>query len=737
MLGALGVFLAAVMAGTAVTVAVALQTGFDRAADRADLPDAIVRFDRHDAADALRRARALPGVERAAVRLSFDHLPLAANGHGSKNGTVSLVEPGRRGYAILAGRDLADGAGREVVVERGVARAWGVGPGDRLTADDLPFRIVGVSVTPDNVAFPLAAVPKVYESEPGLRRRYRVSGPGIATEVLLWVHDRGRLDVTLAQARATSAGLTNLRLITRSGVRVLVNGAAGIVVALLAAFSLVALASAAVMLAASAQGEVRRRLPALGVLRAAGATRRRLAGREALAAARLAALPAALGIAAGWLAAIGPIGGLLAALNQLAPGAALLPWLAAAFAGIVAIVAAASAWPAWRATRGPVAGLLRGADLVRSAPADSAPARPLLLGVRAMAARRVRLGLSAAVVASAAAVVLLMLALASLLVALRDDPGTLGRRYQLTARLPAERRADVARIPGVAAVQPRYVLDAVDSFRLGETLRLVAYPGDHTRFEAPALAAGRRLGAAGEAEVGVGLADALGLRPGSTLAAQLPGGREVRFRVSGVVRALDSDGRIAYVRPRRLLDADPGLTPTLAIRLTAPQARAKVVRALEELGAQPRPVGAATTRSGAFLGTLGTVLRVVAAVNGLVCLYALLAALALVAGERRGLVALLRAVGARRRDVLAVFAGAAGLLVLLAAPVALATELLALGPLVGRLAADYAVLGLAPSAAQTLVAGAALALAASIAALLTARRALSTPVVDGLAEVEG
>ena len=57
------------------------------------------------------------------------------------------------------------------------------------------------------------------------------------------------------------------------------------------------------------------------------------------------------------------------------------------------------------------------------------------------------------------------------------------------------------------------------------------------------------------------MADALGLRPGSVLAAQIPDGGEVRFRVSGIVRALENDGRIAWVRPDRLLDAAPGPRP--------------------------------------------------------------------------------------------------------------------------------------------------------------------------------
>ena len=170
-----------------------------------------------------------------------------------------------------------------------------------------------------------------------------------------------------------------------------------------------------------------------------------------------------------------------------------------------------------------------------------------------------------------------MLALASLLERLRDDPGTVGKRYQLTAQL------DPARLPAVrgaarrgATPAPRYSVDAADSFRLGEPLRLVAYPGDHTRFEAPPLAAGRRLRGPDEVEVGLGLADALGLRPGSTLAAQLPGGGEVRFRVAGVVRALENDGRIAWVRAATgCWPPTRGLQPAIVVRLTpAPTGRA-------------------------------------------------------------------------------------------------------------------------------------------------------------------
>jgi len=75
----------------------------------------------------------------------------------------------------------------------------------------------------------------------------------------LWLADPDRADITLAQARATSFGVGNLTFVTRAGIQVLLGQAAGIVISLLIAFSLVALVAAGTMLAAGASAEVARR----------------------------------------------------------------------------------------------------------------------------------------------------------------------------------------------------------------------------------------------------------------------------------------------------------------------------------------------------------------------------------------------------------------------------------------------------------------------------------------------
>jgi putative ABC transport system permease protein len=517
-------------------------------------------------------------------------------------------------------------------------------------------------------------------------------------------------------------------------VRVLIDSAAGIVIALLVAFSLVALGAAATMLAATTAADVQRRLAAIGVQRAVGFSRGRIAGEYAWRAVRT-GLPAGLvGVAIGSLAVRGPSGHLLEALNEQAPGWALLVPLAASLAAIVGVVAVAAAWPAWRATGRPTIALLRGAEVAgarRRLPLGGGFAA---LGARLALARRGRAAATVAVLAVSGAVVLLMLGLASLVAALRDDPGSVGKRYDLSARLPADRVADVRSLPGVADAAPRYVVQGADSFALGEPVKLVAFPGDHTRFEDPPLDAGRRLRGDGEAEIGVGLAQALGIGIGSTLAVQVPGGGEARFTVVGTVRALDDNGRVAYVRPRRLLAADPGASPQIVIRLEHGADRAAVTRHLAALGAQPSAVGGATTRNGAFLGTLAALLRAVAIVDALVCLYALVQALGLVARERRPTLALLRATGAESSTVAAVLAGAALAVALPAALVALALERLVLAPVVGHLAAGYADVGPRSSVGQAALAIGGLAVLGVVAAAWVTRRAVAEPPVAGLRE---
>jgi ABC-type lipoprotein release transport system permease subunit len=744
-LTAVGILAAGLVLGVALTVAYTLSTGFDRAAQRADLPTVVARFSPEDASTVDRAVRGLPNLAAASYRYEQTGVRLAAGGHRLGDGVLQVVPTGRRGYAIVAGRDVSAGAtAGEVVIERGLAREWGLRVGDPLRVGRLgTMTIVGVSVAPDNVAYPLAKTARVTVSEPALLRRLGAR-PGQrlpVNMVSMWAQDPSRADVLVSAARQSSFGLRRLRFLTRSGVEALVGQAAGIVVALLVAFGIVATGLAGVLLGAGAQSEVQRALDRIGLQRALGVTPGAVLRVHAVRGALLAAPAAALGLAAGAVVARSPTERVLASLNELAPGAATVALLlGAVWLAAIALVAACSALPAWRAARRAPATLLRGGDVAdgsgaaRGGRGGGARGGLAALGARLVAARRVRFAAVVAVLGTAAGVVLLLLALASLLQALRDDPATLGKRYQLTAQLPPGVADAVAAIPGVQAAAPRYSLDAVSASSLGSPLKVIAYPGDHTRFEAPPLASGRRARGPGEAEVGLGLADALGLQPGSTLVIQAGAPREARFRVVGVVRALQDEGRVAYVQPDRLEAAGAELSGPIVLRLAAGANRAHVARGLRELGATADPVRGAAGDSSAFLDVLAGLLRVVALTVALVCLHALVSALALTARERRGAVATLRAAGADARALRRLLGGAAGAVVLPALVVAVVLEAVVLSPLVSHLAAGYADLPLGATLRQIAVVGAGLLGLSWIAAWLTGRRLAREPVVAGLRE---
>ena len=737
-LSAVGLLLAGSMAGASIVVAYGLGTGFDRAVERSDLPDVVARFDRQprERIDAL--IGALPNVEDRAYRVAFDRVDLRAGGNTTSRGSVQLVDAAsRKGYLVVEGEDLRSGE-PGMLVERGLADAWDLEVGDGLDLFDVgePRRIVGIAVSPDNVAFPLAKAPRVYVDLDYVETNFndRPGTPFAVNQALIWTADPDRTDITLQQARATTAQISDLRFITVAGVRVLIDQAAGVVIALLGAFSLIALGAAAIMLASQAAADVQRRLGTIGVQRAIGVPRSRVAAEHALAAALLGLVAGGTGVAVGAVAVGGPAESLLRTLNELGPGAAVLPPLVAAVAGITVLTAVAAGWPAWRAAgRTPVA-LLRGGELRGPARSLVPGTGPVALGARLALARRGRAGLTIAVLAASGAVVLLMLGLATLLTGLRDDPGALGKRYALTVKLDADRVDAVRALPGVEDAGARYVVRGADSFSLGEPVKVVAFAGDHTRFEDPPLAAGRRLRDAGEAEIGLGLASALGVAPGGTLAVQLPGGGEARFRVVGTVRALEDDGRIAYVRPDRVLDAEPGLASEVVVRPRPGADREELNAGLRSLGAEPVAVGGATSNSGAFLDTLAGLLRVVAVLDALVCLYALVQALGLVARERRPTLALLRATGAPAATIRLVLLGAAFALALPAVLLAVALERWVLAPLTGDLAAGYADLAGGATGLQALAVAAAFSVLSVLAAMRVAGRVLDEPPVVGLRE---
>jgi ABC-type antimicrobial peptide transport system permease subunit len=734
----LGIALAAAMLSAALVVSDGLGLGFTRAEKAADLPDLIFRFNSQPYATVAKRIRALPDVAAFATRTEFTNQGVAANGHRTGSATAEVIGSGRRGYAVVAGHDLAP-TGNQVLVEKAWATSWGMHVGGTLQVPGLgPERIVGLAEAPDNVGYPLAP-PRFYLSQAALAARFgHRAVPSQVNYAEIWVRNPRYLNELLVQARATSFGLRDVRFVTRDGIRVLVHQAAGIVIDLLVALSLIALATAGAMLAASARAEVQRRLGTIGVQRAVGASGGYVTLVHTLEAALVAAPAAAIGCAVGALLIAGPSAHLLELLNEPSPGPARIGPVLAGWLAATAVAVGGAAWPAWRAAARPVVGLLRGGDITTRRPRRIPLRLPIraglgTLGARLVAARRPRLAATVITLGLSAAFVLLLLSLASELTALQTDPSALGRRYQLTASLPPRDAGAVRRIAGVQDAAARYYLQSADSFSLGEVIDTVAYFGNHTIFEAPPLLSGHRLRGDDQAEIGQGLAQTLGIGPGQTLALQLPNGVELRFRISGVVSSLAEEGRIAYIPAAALLRADPAAPSSLAVRLYPNASTAAVTAALTRLGATPQSAAGATSDSAPLVSVLRAIITAVAVVDGLVCLYALIQACAITVQERRRTIAVLRACGAGPGAVRRLLTGAVLALLIPAAIVGVLLQRLVLGPALSRLAAGYAQLPLVATPLQIALTVAGLAIAAAIAVLWVARQAGRESVVSGLA----
>jgi putative ABC transport system permease protein len=135
-----------------------------------------------------------------------------------------------------------------------------------------------------------------------------------------------------------------------------------------------------------------------------------------------------------------------------------------------------------------------------------------------------------------------------------------------------------------------------------------------------------------------------------------------------------------------------------------------------------------------LVNVLRTILRAVAIVDGLVCLYALIQACALTVQERRRTISVVRACGAGPGSVRRLLVGSVAAMVVPAAVVGIVLERFVFGPALSRLAENYAVLTLSATALEIVLTLAGLALAAAVAVVWVGRQAVREPVVAGLGE---
>jgi ABC-type antimicrobial peptide transport system permease subunit len=149
-------------------------------------------------------------------------------------------------------------------------------------------------------------------------------------------------------------------------------------------------------------------------------------------------------------------------------------------------------------------------------------------------------------------------------------------------------------------------------------------------------------------------------------------------------------------------------------------------------GVSGEAVSGWASRNSGFVSILVALLRTVAALDGLVCLYALAQMLALTAQERRRALSIVRACGASVRQLAAVFTGSALPVAALAAPLGIVLERNVVAPTVSRLAASYISLPLSAGMGAIAIVLGGLLVAALAAAAWAARAVVREPVVSGL-----
>jgi putative ABC transport system permease protein len=133
-----------------------------------------------------------------------------------------------------------------------------------------------------------------------------------------------------------------------------------------------------------------------------------------------------------------------------------------------------------------------------------------------------------------------------------------------------------------------------------------------------------------------------------------------------------------------------------------------------------------------LVNTLRAILRAVAIVDGLVCLYALVQSCALTLAERRRTVAVLRATGAGPGAIRRLLTGVVAGLVIPAALLGIVIERVVLGPAVARLAANYATLELSAGLVEVAAVLGGLLVAGALAVVWVTRLATRETVVAGL-----
>jgi putative ABC transport system permease protein len=495
--------------------------------------------------------------------------------------------------AVRSGTWLSGAAG-EVVLERSLAKAAGLGPGDVFTViahgRSHRLRVVGTAVSTEVGPFE--------RWTPGLAWAAPSTLRAIGTDTLQAVDLRLRPGADVEQViRAAQRAVPSsaLAFYTRAEVRRSVSERVESVSFLLQANTVMSLLAVAFTIATAIGGRVLAQRRHIGLLKAIGLSPAAVTASLLLTYVAIAAVAATVGVAGGALLSHAVLASLADALNTTTPSGFDPGVIVMSYVVIVAAVAAATALPAWRAGR------LATTEALRPQRTHGAERHALLAG----AAARLRLPVAvrfgakdAFAVRTRAALtigslVLLTVAAMSTLSGeavfhrVISDPSLRAKPYELALEsqaLPAQR------VRGLALAQRADVTAATtyDDERAtvagrGTEIR-TGILGDQPKAFAYATPDGRGLERPGEALAGRGLLDALGKHVGDTISIRVLDA-PVTLRIVGRHVEPDDDGMVLRflsgslpAAARRRLQPDTVLV-RVADRHRAPAVAAAVQRA--------------------------------------------------------------------------------------------------------------------------------------------------------------
>ena len=605
-------------------------------------------------------------VQNGVVRAGGKELPVAIS---------PLPDtPPRVGSLAVAGGAWPTPGANAAVLERGAAAWMGVGPGVQATlvggAGSVSLPVSGVVRDISRASYPLSSPAVVYVTAPAWQA---LGGDSAARSALFGARVRN-----LSRLRATAFAIRDL---VPAGVPITLNDGALVVEGLqpltlalegfLVLFGAFAFVACLFFIVGTTRADLIRQARTLGILRATGwslAQIRRVLmlqrGGAVLLGAILGALAAVL--LAGWITQqVVQLMGLSAALDAAPVVLAAVSGLTV-LAALAAVRLAAHGFGRSSAATMLAAGYRQPPSRLAASLAVGRGGLAPRLGASLLLGRPGRTSTAAAVLFLGLVTVVFSVILESTLASFGSEPANWGYAFDwrvdyVKALAPADAQRALSNTPGIQASTGVYDQNATLDGNPTDA-RFLTPNQDLVQFH---LLAGSPIHSDAEVLIGAGLAASTGLVPGRTVALQIGTGH-TNVRVVGVYRELDNLGRVMVGRDTLLLGLRPQATPAYFVARLQPGADAGIVRSRLEQSVGGQVVVSPVRDSIAV--PLGNVFEAVLLVLGLglaaVAGMVMFAMTMILADEQAFVIGILKAIGARPRQLAASLTWAAGLLIL-------------------------------------------------------------------------